>query len=61
MKLKNIVSKTGLLKVLVGVMILGSLVLVEVITYKETTNWITEEATHYYNGKNDTSFLVSSR
>lgn len=60
MKLK-LVSKMGMLKVLLAVLIFGCLGLVEVVTYNETVNWITEEATHYYNGKQNISFLDQSR
>ena len=55
------VNKVKLAYVLIGVLFVGMFVLMEVITYRETTQWITEMATHYYNGRDNQSFLVQSR
>jgi len=55
------VNKVKLAYVLIGVMFVGMFVLMEVITYRETVDWVTEAATHYYNGRDNQGFLVQSR
>lgn len=53
------VNKVKLAFVLIGVLLAGSLVLVEVITYRETVSWLSDEFTRII--QEDNGFLAQSR